>query len=293
LGCPRWNQRWRGGEIPLINGRFASHNLVSETGDATSRGVAHPALVYGLRVAQVKWNVEHLVRVDSTNTWLARSARNGAHQGEVVYADFQSAGRGRLDREWVAPAGSSLLCSALLEPPAIGAPPQMLVLAAALSMCEALEGLTGARPRLKWPNDIMYGEAKVAGLLAEAVGPQVVVGLGLNLSAVDPVYSAATTVLEATGVSLSPTAVLEAYLEALARRRELLDSPEGVRTMIEEFVASLSTLGRWVRAELSNEVVRGRAIGVDEDGALRIDTGSDVRVVSAGDVVHLRGEEQP
>jgi BirA family biotin operon repressor/biotin-[acetyl-CoA-carboxylase] ligase len=244
-------------------------------------------------VTQVKWNVEHLVQVDSTNTWLARLARDGARQGEVVYADFQSAGRGRLDREWVAPAGSSLLCSALLEPPTTGAPPQVLVLAAALSMCEVLEELTGARPRLKWPNDIMYGEAKVAGLLAEAVGPQVVVGLGLNLSAVDRAYPAATTVLEATGVSLSPTPVLEAYLGALARRRELLDSFEGVRTMNEEFAMALSTLGRWVKAELSNEVVRGRAIGVDENGALRIDTGSDVRVVSAGDVVHLRGEEQP
>lgn len=244
-------------------------------------------------MAQVKWNVEHLVQVDSTNTWLAQRAREGARQGQVVYADFQSAGRGRLDREWVAPAGSSLLCSALLEPPAIAAPPQVLILAAALSMSEVLERLTGARPRLKWPNDIMYGEAKVAGLLGEAVGPLVVVGLGLNLSAVDPAYPAATTVLEATGVSLCPTPVLEAYLEALARRRELLDSLDGVRVMNEEFAASLSTLGRQVRAELSNEVVRGRAVGVDENGALRIDTGSDVRVVSAGDVVHLRGEEQP
>jgi BirA family biotin operon repressor/biotin-[acetyl-CoA-carboxylase] ligase len=293
LGCPHWNRRWHGVEIPLINGRFASHATVSETSNTTSRGITHPALVYGLRVAQVKWNVEHLVRVDSTNTRLAQRARNGARQGEVVYADFQSAGRGRLDREWVAPAGSSLLCSALLEPSAFGPPPQVFVLAAALSMCEVLERLTGARPRLKWPNDIMYGESKVAGLLAEAVGPQVVVGLGLNLSAVDPAYSAATTVLKATGVSLSPTHVLEAYLEALTRRCELLASPQGVRTMIEEFATTLSTLGRWVRAELSNEVVHGRAIGVDENGALRIDTGNDVRVVSAGDVVHLRGEEQP
>jgi BirA family biotin operon repressor/biotin-[acetyl-CoA-carboxylase] ligase len=244
----------------------------------------------------VKWNVEHLVQVDSTNTWLARLARlarDGARQGEVVYADFQSAGRGRLDREWVAPAGSSLLCSVLLELPAFIEQPHVFVLAAALSMVQALEELTGVRPVLKWPNDILYGESKVAGLLAEAVGPQVVVGLGLNLIAVDPVYPLAITVLEATGVSLRPLEVLEAYLEALGRRRELLESPAGVRTMNEEFVATLSTLGRWVRAELSNEVVRGRAIGVDETGALRIDTGSDVRVVTAGDVVHLRGEEQP
>ena len=242
-------------------------------------------------MTKVKWSVEHLEQVDSTNTWLARRAREGARAGEVVYADFQSAGRGRLDRAWVAPAGSSLLCSVLLEPTVATDAPQLFVLVAALSMCTALAQLTGVRPGLKWPNDILYGEDKVAGLLAEVVGTQIVVGLGLNLRVLDPSYPAATTVFEATGVALAPGDVLETYLEVLARGLELLDSPEGRSRLGEEFVANLSTLGRWVRAELTDEVVRGRAVGVDERGALRIDTGSDVRVVTAGDVVHLRGEE--
>lgn len=238
------------------------------------------------------WHVEHLEEVDSTNSWLARRAREGAREGEVVFADFQSAGRGRLEREWIAPTGSSLLCSVLLEPLADSDNPQWFVVAAAISMCEALGRLSGSRPRLKWPNDLLYGEEKVSGLLAEVVGTQIVVGLGVNLTAVDPAYPAATTVLDASGVALAPRDALDAYLEALAQRRELLDAPAGRVKLHEEFVANLSTLGRSVRAELSNEVVRGRAVGVDEAGALLIDTGSDVRAVTAGDVVHLRREEQ-
>ena len=243
-------------------------------------------------MTQVKWNVEHLARVDSTNTWLAQRALAGAGEGEVVFADFQSAGRGRLEREWVAPAGSSLLCSALFETSSRSAAPQVFVLAAALSLVEALEELTRVRPSIKWPNDVMFAESKVAGLLGEVHDRKIVVGLGLNLSAVDPAFAGATTVFAATGVQLNALQVLEAYLGALARRREMLDSPEGTKVVVAEFSSSLSTLGRSVRAELAGEVVRGRAIGVEESGALRLDTSKGHRIVTAGDVVHLRTEEQ-
>ena len=243
-------------------------------------------------MTQVKWNVEHLAQVDSTNTWLVQRARAGAGEGEVVYADFQSAGRGRLEREWVSPAGSSLLCSVLFETTATSAAAQVFVLAAALSLVEALQVLTGARPSIKWPNDVMFGESKVAGLLGEVHDHKIVVGLGLNLSDVDPEFVGATTVLAATGVKVTAQQVLEGYLGALARRRGLLDSLEGTKVVVAEFTSSLSTLGRYVRAELAGEVVRGRAIGVEESGALRLETAAGEHVVTAGDVVHLRGEEQ-
>ena len=242
-------------------------------------------------MTRLQWNVEHLDHVDSTNSWLARRARDGAREGEVVYADFQSAGRGRLDREWVAPVGSSLLCSVLLEPAVMSDQLQLVVVAVALSMAEALERLSGVRPSLKWPNDLMYGDAKVAGVLAEVVGAQIVVGLGVNLSVVDPTYESATTVLAATGVVLSPLDVLDAYLAALSQRRGLLDSPEGCASVRREFIAHLATLGRRVRVELAGGVLRGRAVDVTETGSLLVETDDQIRVVNAGDVVHLRGEE--
>jgi BirA family biotin operon repressor/biotin-[acetyl-CoA-carboxylase] ligase len=245
-------------------------------------------------VSQVKWNVEHLDHVDSTNTWLAARARDGADEGLAVYCDFQSAGRGRRDRVWIAPAGSSLLCSVLLAPPVFLKAPQLFIVAAALSVCDALEQLTHVRATLKWPNDVLFGDLKVAGLLAEVIpsetASKVVIGLGLNLIDVDPAFESATSVLSATGVALAPTQVLQVYLDELGRRRELISTEEGLATMRQQYVAALSTIGCRVRVDLVDGQVRGRAVGVDETGALRVDTGSEVRTFTAGDVVHVRGE---
>jgi BirA family biotin operon repressor/biotin-[acetyl-CoA-carboxylase] ligase len=247
-------------------------------------------------VSQVKWNVEHLVHVDSTNTWLAQRAHEGAHEGEVVFSDYQSGGRGRLERQWHAPAGSSLLCSVLVNAPTSKAAPQWIVVAAAMAAADALEELTDRRPVLKWPNDVIYGDSKVAGLLAEVVATTkpvlIVVGLGLNLTDVDPDIASATTVLAATGRTLEPAQVLGAYLDALDRRRAFLDTPDGARQLAQDYAGNLITLGQRVRVELPDSAVRGRAVGVDDQGALRVDTGTEVRTFTAGDVVHLRGEDQ-
>lgn len=212
-----------------------------------------------------------------------------------MYCDYQSAGRGRWGREWRAAPGSALLCSALVSLPSALASPQWMLAAAALSVCDALEHLAGERPTLKWPNDVLYGDAKVGGLLAEmvptATATMIVIGLGLNLTDVDPTFVSATSVRDATGRSLVASRVLEAYLDALAARRVALDDPDGREIVARHYGAALSTLGRHVRVELAEGVVRGLAIGVDESGALRVDTASGERVFSAGDVVHLRRED--
>ena len=244
----------------------------------------------------MKWNVEHLDHVDSTNTWLAARARDGADEGRAVYCDFQSAGRGRRDRVWIASAGTSLLCSVLLVPPVSLKAPQLMIVAAALSVCDALEQLTNVRPTLKWPNDVLFGDLKVAGLLAEVIpterAPKLVIGLGVNLTDVDPAFESATSVLSATGTALAPSRVLRVYLDQLGRRRAMMSTGQGLATLSQHYVAALSTIGRRVRVELVDGQVRGRAVGVDETGALRVDTGSEVRTFTAGDVVHVRGEEE-
>jgi len=243
-------------------------------------------------VSQVEWTVEHLDAVDSTNTWLANRAREGATGPWCTYADYQSAGRGRRGREWVGPPRSSLLCSVLLDVPAALEGPQWLVSLAALAMAETLAQVCGVRPTLKWPNDLMFDDRKVAGILAEVVAHQVVIGLGLNLDSVDPALARATSVRAATGVTLTPDAVLTPYLDAVARRYDALGSATGRAALRSDFIAHLDTLGRRVRVERTHDVVVGRATGVDELGSLQIDTGGDITVVTAGDVVHLRGEEE-
>jgi BirA family transcriptional regulator, biotin operon repressor / biotin---[acetyl-CoA-carboxylase] ligase len=120
-------------------------------------------------VERLTWRVEHLSEIDSTNRWLVERAKEGADEGLVVYADFQSAGRGRLERPWEAPARSSLLCSILLRPELDVDHLQLVVAAVALAARAALVRLCGLRPDLKWPNDLVVGPKKLAGLLCEVV----------------------------------------------------------------------------------------------------------------------------
>lgn len=234
--------------------------------------------------------MQHLERVESTNTWLGLRAREGAGEGTVVYCDFQSAGRGRLDRRWSAEEGSALLCSALLAPPAAAL--SWTIVAAALAIADALAQLTDVRPDLKWPNDVLYADLKVAGLLAEVIDADptaVVVGLGLNLTGVDPALATATTVLEATGEHLAPPRVLRVYLDRLGERRALMETTEGLATLRRDYVEALSTLDRPVSVVLGGSSVHGHAVGIDDRGALLVRVGNEVRAFHAGDVVHLRG----
>ena len=120
--------------------------------------------------------VRRLAEIDSTNRYLLDEARAGAAAGLVVVADHQTAGRGRLGRTWVAPPGASLLMSLLLRPTVPVDRRHVLVMAAGLAMAEAVETETGVIAGLKWPNDLLVGERKLAGILAEAAGPEGMVG---------------------------------------------------------------------------------------------------------------------
>ena len=132
----------------------------------------------GTRFREVRW----FASLDSTNRYLVDEAGAGAAPGLVVVADEQSAGRGRLGRTWVAPPGASLLASALLDGDAPAEHRHLVLVAAALAAIDAVDSHCGFRPRLKWPNDLVVGDRKLAGLLAEAAGTgAIVVGMGLNV----------------------------------------------------------------------------------------------------------------
>ena len=117
----------------------------------------------------ITWRVEHFEEINSTNTYVSVKAKEGASEGLVARADYQSAGRGRLDRTWEAPPRSALMCSILLSPPTSPDEMQLVVAAVALSARSALGALCSVYPQLKWPNDLIVDDKKIAGLLAEIV----------------------------------------------------------------------------------------------------------------------------
>jgi BirA family biotin operon repressor/biotin-[acetyl-CoA-carboxylase] ligase len=243
-------------------------------------------------VSSIVWRIEHFDVIDSTNTWLGERALEGAPEGLVAVADFQSAGRGRLDRVWESPPGGSLLCSILLRPDVAPDQLQLVVACVALAARAALVRLSGVRPGLKWPNDLIVGDAKIAGLLAEIVAVDerlaVVVGIGVNLTHEGPANVVSTSVRAEAGVTITPSALLDIVLEELETRRALLDSLEGQATLRDEYRRALSTLGQLVRVERTNDALVGLATAVDEFGQLLVQVDGKAVVVTVGDVVHVR-----
>jgi len=236
------------------------------------------------------WRVEHFTEIDSTNSYLKGRAHET--EGLVAVADFQRAGRGRLDRSWEAEPRSSLLCSLLLRPDLDPGELQLVVAMVALSARSAIERLSGLRAGLKWPNDLVVGENKLAGLLAEVVSGgndlAVVVGLGVNLTFDGPAGVSATSVRAQTGLTITPRALLDILLEEIDARRGLLESESGRAALREEYVGALATIGQWVRVEQSDAVTLGRALGVDAQGRLCLEVDGDAVVFAVGDVVHVR-----
>jgi BirA family biotin operon repressor/biotin-[acetyl-CoA-carboxylase] ligase len=243
----------------------------------------------------VQWQVRWFDEIDSTNTYLASQATAGAPEGLVAVADHQTAGRGRLDRRWESPAGANLLASVLLRPRCEPADLHLSTAAVALAAADACREVARVEAALKWPNDLLVGESKLAGVLAEAVFAggslgAVVVGIGINVAWPGP-PDAGGTCLDQAGRSGQPVdrrGLLDHLLERLAPRRALLDDEAGRRTVAAELRRRCATLGRQVRVVLADEELVGMAVDIDDAGHLVIEADGGTRTVSAGDVVHLR-----
>ena len=243
----------------------------------------------------------------STNADAVDQVREGAPEGFTLVADEQTQGRGRLERTWVSPYGAGVAMSVVLRPVAPEASWGWIPLVAGIAVVDALAE-QGVDAALKWPNDIVVdgpardggpGPRKLGGLLVERVGSAVVVGLGLNvdLGADElPVGRATSTRLE--GVEASRELLVVAVLEHLRRGYLLWQLAAGDARRAgtaEAYAERCVTVGREVRALLpGGTVVEGTASSVDDDGrlVLRLADGS-ARVVSAGDIEHLRGGEAP
>jgi BirA family biotin operon repressor/biotin-[acetyl-CoA-carboxylase] ligase len=240
--------------------------------------------------------IEVLDEAPSTNAVAVERAHAGAPEGLVVVADHQTAGRGRLDRSWETPPGTAITFSLLLRPTAPTRSWPWLPLLTGYAVDKALKA-RGLDAGVKWPNDVLIGDRKVAGILVERIetpdGPAAVVGVGLNVSMTEdelPVPQATSLSIE-TGTEADRTEVL---FEVLASIRESYDAWQaggdlnGMR-LLESYTKACVTVGQDVRVDLPDgSVLEGRATGIDPTGQLVVSTGGAERHVGAGDVVHVR-----
>ncbi|WP_329614254.1 biotin--[acetyl-CoA-carboxylase] ligase [Streptomyces brevispora] len=260
-----------------------------------------PALRRGLLRPGGLWSSLDVVdTTGSTNSDLARRAA-GLTEGAVLVAEEQTAGRGRLDRTWSAPARSGLFLSVYLTPGDV--PAQRwgwLPLLTGVAVAAGLERSAGVDTALKWPNDLLVTvggeERKTGGILAERAGDGVVIGIGLNVSLrADelPAPTAASLAL-AGAVSTDRETLLRGVLRSLEHWYGVWRAADGdaaVSGLREAYAASCATLGRTVRAQLPGDrTLTGEAVAIDGDGRLVLSTGDGLQEpVSAGDIVHLRG----
>jgi BirA family biotin operon repressor/biotin-[acetyl-CoA-carboxylase] ligase len=236
--------------------------------------------------------------VESTNLIAIKLAQQGEPEGSVVLADQQLSGRGRGSRSWHSPAGVGIYCSIVLRPKMPPAKAQLLTLMAGVSIVEAIALKTGLSPRVKWPNDILINDKKVAGILLESrvsagqIGYSVI-GFGINVNnssadfPEDIRVNASSLLMELKKPVDRSTLVIEIFseLERLYHRFQRKDFP----VILEQWRHYSSTLGQRVRIWQKDKATEGIAVDLTEDGGLllKLEGGKQI-VIHAGDVEHLR-----
>ncbi|WP_419926506.1 biotin--[acetyl-CoA-carboxylase] ligase [Candidatus Poriferisocius sp.] len=240
--------------------------------------------------------MEWVAETGSTNADLLAAARIGAEPGKVLVADYQRSGRGRRGRTWDASPESGLLFSVLTRPRLAVESSHLATTALALAAVEACRAQAGVRPGLKWPNDLVVGDRKLAGVLAESIMAggrleAVVVGMGLNVrTGAAPSEAAETSVAleDVCGEVIDRRELLAEILTGFAYWMERIEVATGQAALMAAARRESATLGCRVSVELGDgTVLEGLAEDLDERGALLLEGG--IRVV-VGDVVRLRGQ---
>lgn len=234
-----------------------------------------------------------LVRESSPSTnseLLALAADPGVPSFTALLTLDQTAGRGRLDRTWVAPAGRALALSVLVRDALASPLASWLPLLAGLALAEALDEAAPGLVAVKWPNDLLIDGRKVCGILVEVApgGRDVVVGSGLNLhQRADELPVGTATSLALEGVEVDVDALVAGYVRRL---RDELERPGPVGRLRERVAARCTTIGMPVRVALAGGgTLEGVATGLDDAGRLEVrDAGGATHAVAVGDVTHVR-----
>ena len=234
--------------------------------------------------------------LDSTNTEAAKHAKLGASEGLCIIARHQTAGRGRHGRKWISNSDSGLYFSVVLRPKLATRFMPMITLMTGVAAHDTL-GEFGLKPDIKWVNDLLVGEKKIGGILAEAVetneGVAIVVGIGINLKSFrfsPDIAATATSIEEETGRTVTSDELAEKLTEFISYFYSILNGKNGPAKIIDQWRRRSSYFtGKDVRVVLENESIIGTTDGLEENGALRVrKRDGGIAVVQAGNVQNIR-----
>ena len=232
--------------------------------------------------------------IDSTNDHLKALARNGAPHGTAVIAGHQTNGHGRRGRSFHSPQGKGIYLSILLRPDCSPVGLMHLTCATAVAMCDAVEMVTDIRPGIKWTNDLVYGKKKLGGILTELALTQsgmveyAIIGVGINCSHQasdfpEEIREIAASLEMITGKRTEPACLAAAMLEALCRMDAvLLTEKSGI---LEQYRRNCITVGQEISLVRGDEIRHGKALSVDEEGALVVEfSDGSISSVNSGEV---------
>ena len=245
-------------------------------------------------MTQLNFQILHFDSLPSTNLEAGKRAAEGAPEGLVIVADEQTAGRGRLGRQWASPKGAGLYFSIVLRPEVEARVWPLITFVAALAVHDALLQCCGLQTDIKWPNDLLANDRKLCGILAETwEGGSVVLGIGVNLSSTsfpEDLRGTATSVESLTGNIPNREMVLQTLLDAFQTRYSTLLKEGGAERVITDWSKCSSfAFGKRIRVKNGHEILEGITRGLERDGALRVETSSgEIRIVRAGDVTIAR-----
>jgi BirA family biotin operon repressor/biotin-[acetyl-CoA-carboxylase] ligase len=219
---------------------------------------------------------------------------DGAASGTLVLAEAQVKGRGRLGRDWFSPKYKGIYLSLILRPKILPAACPILTLMSAVSICEAVKEASGLDAQIKWPNDVLLHNKKVAGILTEMNAELdkvnfVVIGIGLNVNNdKKSLISQATSLRQEQGQPICRVALLQEFLRRIENNYHLLED-KGAQEIIHKWRSFTLTLGTRVKVSYQNKHIEGQAIDIDIDGALLIRKDSGlIQKLSSGDVTSCR-----
>lgn len=234
-------------------------------------------------------------RIDSTNNY-AMSYANELLHGEVIIADAQMKGKGRLQRHWVSPPNSNIYMSIILKPDILPREGTLLTLLSSVASVNALRRLTGIDIKIKWPNDLMIGSKKLGGILLETRSEPdrilfAVASIGVNVNMrripheLKPI---ATSTLIETGKRFKRTPLIAEILNEMDRELNLLKS-KGRQGLLKGWKGLSQTLGKEVAVKTERETIKGIAEDIDDEGRLILKTpDGSIKNISSGDLIHLR-----
>ncbi len=247
----------------------------------------------GLKTSLIGRNIYYYQTLDSTNSLAKRLAQEGATEGSLIIAEEQSGGRGRHGRRWISPKGASILASIILRPNILPHQVTQLAILGAVSVADSITQVTGMKAELRWPNEVLLNNKRVAGILTE-FGAEldevnfVILGIGINvnfaLTEFPEVADEATSLSTETGGRVSRVELLQILLEQIENNYGLLKEGK-FHQICQRWNALCWNLGKWVQATSVDSRQGGILKGIDDSGCLiMVRTDGEKRIAMSGGI---------